>query len=89
MPPWRVAGGFRGEITSSKSRTRKRTTLRRQPIFRFGEINPYRGLWDTDALFDIQSDPVEQNNLIHAPNPRPLPTAENHWPDYIDPTEGK
>ena len=25
----------------------------------------YYGLWDTDELFDIQSDPMEQNNLIH------------------------
>ncbi|MEM9942122.1 MAG: sulfatase [Planctomycetota bacterium] len=27
----------------------------------------YYGLWDTDELFDIQSDPGEQNNLIHNP----------------------
>lgn len=27
----------------------------------------YYGLWDTDELFDIQSDPQEQNNLIHDP----------------------
>ena len=25
----------------------------------------YYGLWDTDELFDIQADPMEQNNLIH------------------------
>ena len=25
----------------------------------------YYGLWDTDELFDLQSDPMEQNNLIH------------------------
>lgn len=27
----------------------------------------YYGVWDTDELFDIQSDPGEQNNLIHDP----------------------
>lgn len=27
----------------------------------------YYGLWDTDELFDIQSDPMEQKNLIHDP----------------------
>lgn len=27
----------------------------------------YYGLWDTDEFFDIQSDPMEQNNLIHDP----------------------
>ena len=27
----------------------------------------YYGLWDTDELFDIRSDPMEQNNLIHNP----------------------
>ena len=27
----------------------------------------YYGLWDTDELFDIQADPMEQNNLIHQP----------------------
>ncbi|QDV43835.1 Choline-sulfatase [Stieleria neptunia] len=27
----------------------------------------YYGLWDTDELFDIQADPMEQNNLIHDP----------------------
>ncbi|MDE0865270.1 MAG: sulfatase [Rubripirellula sp.] len=27
----------------------------------------YYGLWDTDELFDIQADPMEQNNLIHKP----------------------
>lgn len=25
----------------------------------------YYGVWDTDELFDLQSDPEEQNNLIH------------------------
>jgi len=28
----------------------------------------YYGLWDTDELFDIQADPMEQNNLIHEPS---------------------
>lgn len=28
----------------------------------------YYGLWDTDELFDIQADPMEQNNLIHHPD---------------------
>ena len=28
----------------------------------------YYGLWDTDELFDIQADPMEQNNLIHDPD---------------------
>lgn len=27
----------------------------------------YYGLWDTDELFDIQTDPMEQKNLIHDP----------------------
>jgi N-acetylglucosamine-6-sulfatase len=27
----------------------------------------YYGIWDSDELFDIQSDPMEQNNLIHNP----------------------
>ena len=27
----------------------------------------YYGLWDTDELFDIRSDPMEQENLIHDP----------------------
>ena len=27
----------------------------------------YYGLWDTDELFDMQADPMEQNNLIHDP----------------------
>ncbi len=27
----------------------------------------YYGVWDTDELFDIQSDPMEQNNLFHDP----------------------
>lgn len=27
----------------------------------------YYGLWDTDELFDIQADPLEQKNLIHDP----------------------
>ena len=27
----------------------------------------YYGLWDTDELFDIKDDPMEQNNLIHDP----------------------
>ena len=27
----------------------------------------YYGLWDTDELFDIQADPMEQKNLIHRP----------------------
>ena len=27
----------------------------------------YYGVWDTDELFDIQSDPEEQKNLIHDP----------------------
>lgn len=28
----------------------------------------YYGLWDTDELFDIQADPLEQDNLIHSPD---------------------
>ncbi|HIG31308.1 MAG TPA: DUF4976 domain-containing protein [Verrucomicrobiales bacterium] len=27
----------------------------------------YYGVWDTDELFDIQADPMEQKNLIHEP----------------------
>ena len=27
----------------------------------------YYGLWDTDEFFDIQADPMEQNNLVHDP----------------------
>jgi len=32
------------------------------------KINTYYGLWDTDEFFDIQADPMEQNNLIHSPD---------------------
>jgi len=28
----------------------------------------YYGLWDTDELFDIKADPLEQKNLIHDPS---------------------
>jgi N-acetylglucosamine-6-sulfatase len=28
----------------------------------------YYGLWDTDELFDIKADPLEQKNLIHEPS---------------------
>ncbi|MCG6158193.1 sulfatase family protein [Rubinisphaera margarita] len=28
----------------------------------------YYGLWDTDELYDIQADPMEQTNLIHEPS---------------------
>ena len=28
----------------------------------------YYGLWDTDELFDIKADPMEQNNQIHNPD---------------------
>ena len=31
------------------------------------KFTPYHGLYDTDELFDIQADPMEQNNLIHDP----------------------
>ena len=31
------------------------------------KYNTYYGLWDTDEFFDIQADPMEQNNLIHDP----------------------
>jgi N-acetylglucosamine-6-sulfatase len=27
----------------------------------------YYGIWDTDELFDIRADPMEQNNLFHLP----------------------
>lgn len=27
----------------------------------------YHGVWDTEELFDLQSDPQEQNNLIEDP----------------------
>lgn len=30
----------------------------------------YYGLWDTDELYDLQSDPAESKNLIHDPNYR-------------------
>jgi len=29
------------------------------------KFTTYYGLWDTDELFDIKADPMEQNNLIH------------------------
>lgn len=28
----------------------------------------YYGVWDSDELFDIKADPMEQNNLIHKPD---------------------
>lgn len=31
------------------------------------KLNSYYGLWDTDELFDLQTDPGEQRNLIHDP----------------------
>ena len=31
------------------------------------KFTTYYGLYDTDELFDIQADPMEQNNLIHDP----------------------
>ena len=32
------------------------------------KINTYYGVWDTDEFFDIQADPMEQNNLISSPD---------------------
>lgn len=31
------------------------------------KFTTYYGVWDTNELFDIQADPMEQNNLIHDP----------------------
>lgn len=31
------------------------------------KFTTYYGLWDTDEFFDIQADPMEQNNLIYDP----------------------
>jgi len=31
------------------------------------KYSTYYGLWDTDEFFDIQADPMEQQNLIHDP----------------------
>ena len=27
----------------------------------------YRGVWDTDELYDLKAGPLERNNLIHSP----------------------
>lgn len=27
----------------------------------------YRGVWDTDELYDLKADPLARNNLIHSP----------------------
>ena len=32
----------------------------------------YYGIWDSDELFDIRNDPMEQNNLIHQPSHAPV-----------------
>jgi len=31
------------------------------------KYNSYYGLWDTDEFFDIENDPMEQNNLVRSP----------------------
>jgi N-acetylglucosamine-6-sulfatase len=49
------------------------------------KINTYYGLWDTDEFFDIQADPMEQNNLIHSQDHKSQVTEmRNRLNDMMD-----
>ena len=45
----------------------------------------YYGLWDTDELYDLTTDPGEINNLIHDPNYKAIAKEmENHLYAMLD-----
>ena len=49
------------------------------------KYSTYYGLWDTDEFFDIQTDPMEQNNLIHDPAfKKRTKEMENHLYQMMD-----
>ena len=49
------------------------------------KYSTYYGLWDTDEFFDIQTDPMEQKNLIHDPAfKKRAKEMENHLYQMMD-----